>query len=211
MLVLAWLGPPWLNLGLSEFSSICESKALAQKKCLQTIASFDTEHMNKLLVFITWNAISLNVHEIIMIALNVVFSKMRLLSVASMAPVSGKFGLTSASHTPDNSTGSPEVDSFCNAASRAWMFLGASIMRRTICPKMSNTFATVDMSDERTGQSKRTQHCTDERKIFCRFWRDVFCYCHPRPGTGTGSGTWKAGQQASTPHPCTVDRSGFRL
>ena len=54
---------------------------------------------------------SLNVHEIIMMAFNVVFWKMRKLSVASVSPVSCKLGLASASHTPDNSGGSPSIPS----------------------------------------------------------------------------------------------------
>ena len=32
----------------------------------------------------------------------------------------------------------------------------ASIMRRTLCPNMSYTCSTVDMSDERSGQSMHT-------------------------------------------------------
>ena len=36
------------------------------------------------------------------------------------------------------------------------MFLGASIMCRTLCPKMSFICSVADMSDERTGQSMRT-------------------------------------------------------
>ena len=46
-----------------------------------------------------------------MIALNVVFWKMRMLSLASVPPVSGKLGQASASDTPDNSGGSPSTPS----------------------------------------------------------------------------------------------------
>ena len=69
--------------------------------------------------------------------------------------------------------------SSCNAASRAWRFLGASIMRPIRCPKIFSTGSIVDMSDERTGQTL----CTTLfwRKKFGWFWRYVFWHCHPRP------------------------------
>ena len=55
----------------------------------------------------------------------------------------------------------------------------------------------VDMSDERTALSMRT---TLFLRILVRF-----LHCHPSPGTVTGFRTKKAGQQTSTPHPCTLD------
>ena len=48
-----------------------------------------------------------------------------------------------------------------NAASRALRFLGASIMRRTICSRMSYACSMGAMHDERAGESMRTA-------LFCR-------------------------------------------
>ena len=78
------------------------------------------------------------------------------------------------------------------------MFLGASIMRRTNGQKMSNTFSTVDMYDERTGHSMRTQHCTDERNIFV----DSGEMCSD---IAILSLALVLAHETSTPHLCTVD------
>ena len=89
------------------------------------------------------------------------------------------------------------LNSSCNATSRAWRFLSASIMCRTFCPKMSYTCSIVGMSDEHTGQSMPTTLFW--QKTFCGFWQYVFWHCHPRHDTGTDSSTGKARQQASPP------------
>ena len=69
-----------------------------------------------------------------------------------MFPVSRKLGFALASHALNNSGNLVPRDSSCNAALRAWRFLGASIMRRALCLKIFFTCSIVDMSDERTGQ-----------------------------------------------------------
>ena len=57
------------------------------------------------------------------------------------------------------------LDYSCNATLRAWMCIGASTMRRTLCQKNCPSHLQIaDMSDERTGQSMRTT-CSDERNF----------------------------------------------
>ena len=48
------------------------------------------------------------------------------------------------------------LDFACNATMGDWRFLSVSIMHQTLCPKISVTISSVDMSGEVTGQSMCT-------------------------------------------------------
>ena len=85
----------------------------------------------------------------------------------------------------------------------------ASIMRQTLCPKMSFTCSVTCLMSPMANQC--AQHISFWWKKFCWFWQDVFWCCHLRPGTCTGSGTENAVQYASTSHPCTIGLSSFPL
>ena len=82
---------------------------------------------------------------------------MRMPSVMSVPPpISRKLGLALVLHHSGDLVPRVSLDSSCNAALRAWMFLSASIMRRILCPKTSFSCSNLDMSDKCTGQSMRT-------------------------------------------------------
>ena len=75
-------------------------------------------------------------------------------SVASVSPISDKLGPLLVSHSLKNSGDLVSRDQFLLRPIKRLGFLVASFSRRTLCPKMSYTWSTVDMSDERSGQSK---------------------------------------------------------
>ena len=72
-----------------------------------------------------------------------------------MSHISGKLGLLLASHNLNNSGDLVSRAQLLKRPIKSLIFV-ASIMRRILCPKMSYTYSTVDMSDERGGQSMHT-------------------------------------------------------